>query len=173
MRPLLALTLALTLTLHAATPIAWGPPDHGVRFGLAFGPSSPDPQIRLIFQNVDRPQCLLPLGSTSAKGPVYDVEFTLKAREGTESTLFNMNGPAGIQPAPKPIQISLNKGQQYEILLSMKKLIYIQNGKSLTLPEMLARHYSVYAVVDTTGEARYTRTRDQWMGRLVSGELRE
>ncbi|HWF10340.1 MAG TPA: hypothetical protein VG297_17855, partial [Bryobacteraceae bacterium] len=52
--------------------IAWGAVDHGVRFGLAFGPSSPEPQLRLIFQNVDRPQCLLPLGSESVKGPVYD-----------------------------------------------------------------------------------------------------
>lgn len=170
----LLILFACALTLQAtANSIAWGPPDHGVRFGLAFGPSSPDPQIRLIFENIDRPQCLLPLGSTSAKGPVYDVEFTLKSPDGAEFLLFNMNGPAGIQPAAKPIQISIAKGRRFEILLSMKKLIYIDNGKNVALPELLARRYSVYATVDTTGEARYTRTRDQWMGKLVSGELRE
>ena len=164
--------LALGATDHPDN-IAWGLPDHGVRFGLAFGPTVPEPQLRLIFQNVDRPECLLPLGSSSAKGPVYDVEFTIKAPDGKESPLFNFNGPPGIQPAPKAIVIEIQRGQKHEILLSMKKLVYLDNGKNRTLPEMLALHYSVHASVDTSGDARWTRTRDQWMGKVVSGELRQ
>ena len=58
-----------------ADGIAWGPPDHGLRMGLAFGPASPDQQLRIVFQNVDRPECLIPLGSISARGSVYDAEF--------------------------------------------------------------------------------------------------
>src|SRR5580658_5354048 len=176
---ILSLTLACSaglLALGASVPadnIAWGTPDHGVRFGLAFGPTVPEPQLRLIFQNVDRPECLLPLGSSSAKGPVYDVEFTIKAPDGKESPLFNFNGPPGIQPAPKAIVIEIPRGQKHEILLSMKKLVYLDNGKNRTLPEMLALHYSVHASVDTSGDARWTRTRDQWMGKVVSGELRQ
>ena len=85
--------LALGASDHIPDNIAWGPPDHGLRFGIAFGPTSPEPQIRLVFQNIDRPECLVPLGSTSAKGPVYDVEFTLKAPDGKESPVFNFNGP--------------------------------------------------------------------------------
>jgi len=55
----------------------------------------------------------------------------------------------------------------------MKKLIYPENGKSRPLPEMLALHYSVHTSVDTSGDARWTRTRDQWMGKVVSGELHQ
>jgi hypothetical protein len=165
--------LALGASNQAVDNIAWGPPDHGLRFGIAFGPTSPEPQMRLIFQNVDRPECLLPMGSTSAKGPVYDVEFTLKTPDGKEFPVFNFNGPPGVQHADvKPIVMEIPKGQKREILLSMKKLIYLDRGKNRTLPEMLALHYSVRASVDTSGDARWTRTRDQWMGKVVSGELR-
>jgi hypothetical protein len=153
--------------------IAWGPVDHGLRFGLAFGPASPDPQLRLVFQNVDRAQCLLPLGSTSAKGPVYDIEFRITSPAGKESPLFNFNGPPGIQPAAKPIVVEIAKGEKHEILLSEKKLIFLDNGKSRPLTEMLALHYSVRASVDTSGDARWTRTLSQWMGKVATGELRQ
>ena len=165
--------LALGASEHTTDNISWGPPDHGLRFGIALGPTSPEPQIRLVFQNVDRAECLVPLGSTSAKGPVYDIEFTLKAPDGKESPVFNFNGPPGVQRAAQPIVIEIPKGQKHEILLSMKKLIYLDNGKSRPLPEMLALHYSVHASVDTSGDARWTRTRDQWMGKVVSGDLRQ
>jgi|SRR6185437_11315417 len=152
--------------------IAWGPVDHGLKFGIAFGPSTPDPQLRLVFQNVDKTDCLLPLGSTSAKGPVYDIEFTLTSPAGQQFPVFNFNGPPGIQPVAQPIQIAIPKGQKHEVLLSAKKLIYLDNGKSHPLPEMLAQHYSVHASVDTSGDARWTRTRGQWMGKVTTGELR-
>src|SRR5215469_10136494 len=164
---LVVLTCAFALSA-ADTNVAWGPPDHGLRFGIAFGPASPEPQLRLLFQNIDRPQCLLPLGSESAKGPVYDVQFTLRAPDGKESPLFNFNGPPGVQHAVKPIVLDIPRGKTQEITLSMKKLIWLDNdGKNHPLPEMLARHYSFHAAVDTSGEARYTRTRDQWMGKVV------
>jgi hypothetical protein len=168
--------IAALLTVGAAEHadnIAWGPPDHGLRFGIAFGLASPEPQLLLVFQNVDRPQCLLPLGSSSAKGPVYDVEFTIKSPDGKEFPVFNFNGPPGIQPAAKPIVIEIPRGQKHEILLSLKNLIFLDKGKSRPLPEMLALHYSLRASVDTSGEARYTRTLSQWMGKVVSGDLRQ
>jgi|SRR5579863_8702753 len=166
------LACALSAAEHADN-IAWGPPDHGLRFGIALGPTSPEPQLLLVLQNVDRPQCLVPLGSSSAKGPVYDIEFTIKSPGGKEFPVFNFNGPPGIQPAAKPIVIDIPKGQKHEILLSLKKLIYLDNGKSRTLSEMLALHYSVHASVDTSGDARWTRTLNQWMGKIVSGDFRQ
>ena len=170
----LLLILAGAFGLNAAENVAWGPPDHGLRFGIAYGPTSPEAQVRLLFQNIDRPQCLLPLGSESARGPVYDVEFTLRAPDGRESPLFNFNGPPGVQHAVKPIVLDIPRGKTQEIVLSMKKLIYLDSdGRNHPLPEMLARHYSFHATVDTSGEARFTRTRDQWMGKVMSGELRQ
>lgn len=153
--------------------IAWGEVDHGVRFGLAFGPSSPEPQLRLVFQNVDRAQCLLPLGSESAKGPVYDIEFRVKSPDGKESPLFNFDGPPGIQPAAKPIIFDIPKGAKHELLLSEKKLIYVDNGKNRPLTDLLAQHYSVRASVDTSGDARWSRTLSQWMGKISTGELKQ
>jgi hypothetical protein len=173
---LCVLICVLAGALCAADPggnIAWGMPDHGLRFGIGLGPTSPDPQLLLVFQNVDRPECLVPLGSTSAKGPVYDIEFTLKSPAGKEFPVFNFNGPPGIQPAAKPIVIEIPRGQKHEIFLSLKKLIYLDNGKSRPLSEMLALHYSVHARVDTSGDARWTRTLSQWMGKVVSGDLRQ
>jgi hypothetical protein len=37
---------------------------------------------------------------------------------------------------------------------------------------MLALHYSVAARIDTSGDARWSRTLSQWMGKVVSGGLR-
>jgi len=171
------LVLACALVaLGAGKPadnIAWGEPDHGVRLGIALGSRAPDPQIRVVFENVDRPECLMPLGSESAKGPVYDVEFAATSPSGQETPIFNFNGPPGIQHGAKPIQIEIPRGQKREIVLSLNKLMYLEKGQSLPVTGLLAKHYSVHAMVDTSGEARWTRTRDQWMGRLVSGELRQ
>lgn len=155
-----------------ADDVEWGAADHGLRIGLAFGPASPDQQLRVVFQNVDRPECLIPLGSTSAKGSVYDIEFTLTSPGGKESPVFNFNGPPGIQPAAKQLELEVPKGQKREVLLSLNKLVFLENGKNHPLPEMLAQHYSVRASVDTSGDARYTRTLNQWMGKVVSGELK-
>jgi hypothetical protein len=169
----MALAVVALAAAGKSDGIAWGEADHGVRFGLAFGPSSPEPQLRLVFQNVDRPQCLLPLGSESAKGPVYDIEFRVKSPDGKESPLFNFNGPPGIQPAAKPIVLDIPKGAKHEILLSEKKLIYVDNGKNVPLTELLARHYSVRASVDTSGDARWSRVLSQWMGKVSTGALRQ
>ena len=114
----------------------------------------------------------MPLGSASAKGDVYDIEFKITSPAGKEFPVFNFNGPVGIQPAAKPIVIEIPKHQSREVLLALNKLIYLENGKNRPLPEMLAQHYSVRASVDTSGDARWTRTLSQWMGKVVSGELR-
>jgi len=140
--------------------------------GLAFGPASPDQQLRIVFQNVDRPECLIPLGSISARGSVYDIEFTLLSPSGNESPVFNFNGPPGIQHEAKQLELEVPKGQMREVQLSLNKLIFLENGKNRPLPEMLAQHYSVRANVDTSGDARFTRTLNQWMGKVVSGELK-
>jgi hypothetical protein len=180
MRKYLAAAICLLASLTAIAgdkkvddSIAWGQIDHGVRFGLALGRTAPDPQLRLIFQNVDRPQCLIPLGSESAKGPVYDVEFQITSPDGKTFPLFNFNGPPGIQPAAKPIVIEIPKGRRHEIDLSENKLIWLDNGKSRPLTDMLAQHYSVRARVDTSGDARWTRTLSQWMGKVSTGDLKQ
>jgi hypothetical protein len=173
-RPVLVLALALC-ALGAKEPndgIAWGPPDHGLRLGIAFGPGSPDPQLKVVLQNVDRPECLVPLGSTSARGSVYDIEFSITSPGGKQSPVFNFNGPPGIQHGAKPIVLEIPKGEKREILLALNKLIYSGNGRDRPLSDMLALHYSVHASIDTSGDARWTRTLSQWMGKVISGELR-
>ena len=152
--------------------IAWGPAENGIRIGLAFGDAAPDPQLRVIFQNVSKQEYLIPVGSESAKGPVYDVQFLVVSPKGEEAPIFNFNGPAGIQPAAKPLVLDIPRGQSHEIVLSMKKLMYLDKGANRPLSDLLAQHYSVHATVDTSGEARWNRVLNQWMGKLVSGELK-
>jgi hypothetical protein len=175
-RRAVALAFALALfTFGAKEPndgIAWGPPDHGLRLGIAFGPGVPEPQLRVVLQNVDRPACLVPLGSSSAKGSVYDIEFSITSPAGKEFPVFNFNGPPGIQRGAKPIVLEIPKGEKREVSLAINKLIYSDNGKDRPLSDMLAFHYSVHASVDTSGDARWTRTLSQWIGKVVSGDLR-
>jgi hypothetical protein len=170
------LCAATVFSLQAAEKqddITWGPVDHGLKLGVALGPATPEPQLRLVFQNLDRAECVLQLGSSSAKGAVYNVEFTLHSPDGKEFPAFNFNGPPGVQKAAKPVMVHLARGEKYEIQQSLNKLIYVdESGKNHPVPEMLTRHYSLRATVDTTGTAQWGRTRDEWMGKVTSGDLR-
>jgi hypothetical protein len=153
--------------------IAWGPVDHGMRLGLAFGASTPEPQLRVVFQNVDRADCVLQLGSSSAKGDIYNIEFNIVSPDGKEFPAFNFNGPPGVQKSAQPIMIHIGKGEMHEVVQSLNKLIYVDSsGKNRPVPEMLAQHYALRATVDTTGTAQWSRTRSEWMGKVVSGDLR-
>ena len=174
--PAVLLGLAAFSAVRAADKpdnIAWGPVDHGLRFGLAFGPATPEPRLRLVFQNMDRPDCVLQLGSSSAKGDVYNVEFNIVSPDGKEFPAFNFNGPPGVQKSAQPILIHIARGEKHEIQQSLNKLVYVDDhGKNHPVPEMLALHYALRATVDTTGTAQWTRTRSEWMGKVVSGDLR-
>jgi hypothetical protein len=153
--------------------LQWGAPVEGLHMGIGLGPASPEPQLRLVFENAKMPEIDVPLGSSSDKGAVYDLEFTLTSPDGKkEFSLFNMNGPPGVQKVVQPIIAQLKRGGRYEILLSMKKFVYLDNGREKTLPEMLRAHYSVHAVLDTTADARANHVRGQWLGKIMSGELR-
>ncbi len=166
--------LAVVLCPAVGDSLQWGAAVDGLRLGIGFGPTSPEPQLRLVFENPKAPQIDVPLGSTSDKGPVYDLEFTLTSPDGKkQSSIFNMNGPPGVQKAVQPILAQIKRSGRYEILLAMKKFVYLDNGAEKTLPQMLALHYSVHAAIDTTADARANHVRGQWLGRIVSGELRQ
>ncbi len=166
--------MTLVLCRAEGDSLQWGPAVDGLRMGIGFGPASPEPQLRLVFENTSAAQIDVPLGSTSDKGPVYDLEFTLTSPDGKkQSSLFNMNGPPGVQKAVQPILAQLKRGGRYEILLAMKKFVYLDNGTERTLPQMLSMHYSVHAMIDTTADARANHVRGQWLGKIVSGELRQ
>jgi hypothetical protein len=169
-----AALLAVVLCPAEGDSLQWGPAVDGLRMGIGFGPTSPEPQLRLVFENTSAPQIDVPLGSTSDKGPVYDLEFTLTSPDGKKQfSIFNMNGPPGVQKAVQPILAQIKRGGRYEILLAMKRFVYLDNGAEKTLPQMLALHYSVHAAIDTTADARANHVRGQWLGRIVSGELRQ
>jgi hypothetical protein len=177
MRRLALILIAASATLHAADPklddIAWGLPDHGARMGIGFGPAaSPDPQLRLVVQCVEQAVCAMPLGSSSSAGNVYSFAFTLTAPDGSEHVLFDFNGPAGVAAASRPILISLARGAKHEVLLSMKKLIYSDNGRNRTLTDLLSQGYAIRAALDTTGDTPVARTQSGWAGTMTSGKLK-
>jgi hypothetical protein len=157
------------LIAAAVIAIAWGDAVDGLRLGLAYGPAS---QLRIVLENNGKVERNIPLGSSSAKGAVYDLEFTITSPGGRKALIFNLNGPAGIAASPEPIIAHLAPKASYEILLPLSKFVFLEDGKNRTLPEMLKLHYSVQASLDTTPNARVERTRSEWTGRLSSGDLR-
>lgn len=163
----------LTLALAAAvtTGLQWGDVTSGVRLGIGAGPSSPEPMLRLEVKNVTAPLVQVPLGGTTAKGPLYDFLFRVKSPQGVESPLFNMNGPTG-RIKTQPLIARLARGETYEILLPMRKMLATLDGKNRTLDELLLEHYSVRAILDTTGNPREVTSYALWAGVLSSGQYR-
>ncbi len=158
---------------HADDSVAWGEPVSGLRLGIGFGPVSAEPQLRLVFENVGKIEIPVLLGAMTGKGAVYNLTFRVKSPAGQESDLFNFNGPPGIAGSADPIIAHIAKGQKYEILLSLKKFVALENGKNRTLPELLAAHYSVRAMLDTSGDPRQVRPLALWMGELASGDFKK
>jgi hypothetical protein len=171
----------LALAAVAATPAFTAQHDRGlesgevvsgVRLGIGLGPSSPEPMLRLVFENAAVPEVRIPLGGSTIKGPIYNLVFRITSPAGQEFPLFDMSGPTGVHLKIEPIVADLARGQKYEILLPMNKLVYLDNGKNRTLPELLAQHYSVRAILDTTGDPRQVNSFPIWAGNVSSGQLR-
>lgn len=163
-------TLVLALAV-AASGLEWGAVASGVRLGIGFGPEKPEPMLRLVFENAGAPDVQIPLGGMTNKGPLYNLIFRVTSPQGREAPLFDMSGPTGHLKA-EPLIAHLARGQQYEILLPMSKLIALDNGRNRTLADLLAAHYSVRAMLDTTGNPREVTSFALWAGSVVSGDLR-
>ena len=157
------------LIAAAVVALAWGDSLDGLRLGVGFdGPS----KIEVAIENDGKVQRNIPLGSSSPKGAVYDFEFRVAAPNGNEIMLFDLNGPAGIAPAPDPLIAHIAPRQTWQVSLPLEKFVIMEGSRQRTLPDLLAHNYSVHVILDTTAAARVERTRSEWTGRLRSGELR-
>ncbi len=167
----MALLLA-ALTVAAAPPdsgLAWGEVESGVRLGIGLAPSS----LRLVFENAAAQEVQIPLGGTTVKGPLYNFLFRIKSPAGEESSLFDFSGPTGAHMKVEPLVARLARGQKYEILIPLDKLMFLDHGKNRALPELLAAHYSVRAILDTTGDPREVHAFAIWAGTVSSGVLKK
>jgi hypothetical protein len=145
-----------------------------VRLGIGLGPATPQPALRLVFQNTAAKNVQLPLGEMTPKGPIYNLVFRITSPAGKEYSLFDLNGPTGRAKKIDPLVAQLARGQKYEILLLLNKLVYLDNNaRNRSLPEMLAAHYSVRATLDTSGDPRELRSFPLWFGNVSSGEFRQ
>ncbi len=165
--------LLLVVIAAAAAPpesgLEWGAVSSGVRLGIGLSPSS----LRLVFENETAQEVQIPLGGTTVKGPLYNVLFRIKSPAGEESSLFDFSGPTGVHLKVEPLVARLARGQKYEILLPLDKLVFLDHGKNRQLPELLAEHYSVRAILDTTGDPREVHAFAIWAGNLSSGLLKK
>jgi hypothetical protein len=169
-----SLIALIALAAPASDPsLQWGEISSGVRLGIGLSPTTPEPALRLVFQNVNVPSVQIPLGGKTLKGPIYNMVFRITSPEGDEFPLFNMSGPTGTHMKIEPLVAPLTRGQKYEILLPMKKFVFLDHGKERLLPELLAAHYSVQAILDTTGNPRIVTSLALWAGDVRSGELRK
>ena len=159
-----------TLILAALLPssLAWGPVSSGVRLGIGLGPSA----LKLVFENTAPRDVQIPLGGTTVKGPLYNFLFRIKSPAGEESSLLDFSGPTGVHLKVEPLVAHIARGQKYEILLPLDKLVFLDHGRNRLLPELLAAHYSVRAILDTTGDPREVHAFAIWAGTVSSGEFR-
>jgi hypothetical protein len=170
----LVLALILISSSHAEDPLVWGEVNGGVRLAIGLGPTTPQPTLRLVFENTVAKEVQLLLGEMTPKGPIYNVVFRITSPAGKEFSLFDLNGPTGPAGKVEPLVAHLARGQKYEILLKLSKLVYLDNNaRNRPLPEMLAAHYSVRAMLDTSGEPRQPRSFPLWYGSVSSGEFRQ
>ena len=163
------MALLTGVTVAAASGMAWGEPADGMRLGIEIGPRL---TLHIVIENKGKVERNIALGSSTAKGAVYDFEFRIKTPDGKESMLFNMNGPAGIWSGAQPVIAHIAPGKTWEVSLPMDKFTSMEGGRERKLPDLLQAGYSVHVIVDTTPAARAERTRTEWTGRLTSGELR-
>lgn len=173
---LVLLALAAALSAIAApqdSGLEWGAVSSGVRLGIGLGPSTPRPTLRLVFENVQAREVQIPLGGTTVKGPLYNMVFRIKSPAGEEFSLFDFSGPTGVHLKVEPLVANLARGQKYEILLPLDKLVFPDHGRSRLLPELLAAHYSARAILDTTGNPREVHSFAIWAGSVSSGLLRK
>jgi hypothetical protein len=168
-----AMAVILAFLAVAAAPpdsgLEWGAVSSGVRLGIGLAPSS----LRLVFENTTAQEVEIPLGGTTVKGPLYNLLFRIKSPAGEESSLFDFSGPTGVHLKVEPLVAHLARGQKYEILLPLDKLVFLDHGKNRLLPELLAAHYSVRAILDTTGDPREVHSFAIWAGTVSSGVLKK
>ena len=156
--------LALMLAAVATSGLAWGPVSSGVRLGIGVSPSA----LRLVLENTAPQEVQIPLGGTTVKGPLYNFLFRIKSPAGEESSLFDFSGPTGVHLKVEPLVAHIARGQKFEILLPLDKLVYLDHGRNRPLPELLAAHYSVRAILDTTGDPREVHAFAIWAGTVSS-----
>jgi hypothetical protein len=165
--------LLLVVIAAAAAPpdsgLEWGAVSSGVRLGIGLAPSA----LRLVFENTAAQEVQIPLGGTTVKGPLYNLLFRIKSPAGEESSLFDFSGPTGVHLKVEPLVAHLARGQKYEILIPLDKLVFLDHGKNRQLPELLAAHYSVRAILDTTGDPREVHSFAIWAGTVTSGLLKK
>jgi hypothetical protein len=163
--------LLVALAAMAAPPdsgLAWGVASSGVRLGIGLTPSA----LKLVFENTAPHEVQIPLGGTTVKGSLYNFVFRIKSPAGEESSLFDFSGPTGVHMKVEPLVARIARGQKYEILLPLDKLVYLDHGRNRKLPELLAAHYSVRAILDTTGDPREVHAFAIWAGTVSSGLLK-
>jgi hypothetical protein len=148
--------------------LEWGEVASGVRLGIGLGPSV----LKLVFENTAPQEVQIPLGGTTVKGPLYNLLFRIKSPAGEESSLFDFSGPTGLHLKVEPLVAHIARGQKYEILIPLDKLVYLDHGRNRLLPELLAAHYSVRAILDTTGDPREVHAFAIWAGTVSSGLLK-
>jgi hypothetical protein len=168
----MVLVALLPWAATAAPPdsgLAWGAVSSGVRLGIGLAPTA----LRLVFENTAPQEVQLPLGGTTVKGPLYNLLFRIKSPAGEESSLLDFSGPTGVHLKVEPLVARIARGQRYEILLPLDKLVYLDHGRNRLLPELLAAHYSVRAILDTTGDPREVHAFAIWAGTVSSGLLKK
>lgn len=165
----------------AEETVAWGYPQHDVRIGITTSSTSPDPAIKVLFENVGPTEQTVLIGHILGIGPVYFLQFTATSPDGEEFKLQNA-GPGGVAGTMSRLGIRLAPGTIQEVSIDMSKIFMnLAEGKQRSLNAIIHLHYSVnvslevnQAAVDSAIKASTMAVRGQnfWTGKMTSGKFR-
>ena len=168
------LTIAIVASVaFEADSLSWGPSHEGLRMGIGLAQASSESVLRIVVENIGPTKRDLLLGGMTGNGPMRNLQFTGTAPDGTECEVLNLADAGPVAGLVLPLIAHLAPGATYEILLPLRKLIYVKDRTDITLETLLAKGYSVRASLEVDAQgAQWAGIPAPWFGKLISGEFR-
>ena len=169
MKKVLTILLALTPLAFADDEIAWGPPDNGMRLGLALDQTERPPILRVLIQNTSETARTISLHWSTGCALIYPLGFTFTAISPEGSSVVVVDRVSANLPligVACPIDSKVDPGASYEFTLKLTGLVneYSPPSEPTTLDSLLKAGYVLRVSADLFGNTPH------WM--LISGELR-
>jgi hypothetical protein len=169
---LIAAALAISIAAFGANQIAWGPAVNGLRLGTSFGPSSPEPELRVLLQNTGSRALEVLTGAEVGKGTTTNFRFISVAPDGRERECFNVDNLTSMAGLVLPLATRLEPGAIHERRFPLNKIVCVENRSDITFDHLLKRGYSLRVSLEGDAKAaQWARLSQAWLGKIVSTDL--
>ncbi len=170
--PLIAAALAMSIAAFGADQIAWGPAVNDLRLGTSFGPSSPEPELRVLLQNTGSRTLEVLTGAEAGKGTTTNFKFIAVAPDGKERECFNADNLRSMAGLVLPAATRLEPGATHERRFPLNKIVCVENRSDITYDRLAKRGYSLRVSLEGDAKAaQWARLSQAWIGKVVSVDL--